>query len=69
MVNYALIRYFISVLYGASYLVAIAHTTIFYPLSSHCNSLEDLVPLDFIYAYLILKWIEVTWLNKRLSIY
>ena len=34
-----------------------------YPIieSSHCNSFEDQVPVDFIYGYLIFKWVAVAW--------
>ena len=28
---------------------------------SHCNSLEDRVPVDFIYGYPIFQWVAVTW--------
>ena len=35
--------------------------------SSHCNSFEDLAPVDFIYGCLIFKWIAETWLWWHVS--
>ena len=30
-------------------------------LSSHSNSVEDRVPVDFIYGYMIFNWVALTW--------
>ena len=42
-------------------LVAFTGTSIMVPyLSSQCNSLEDRVPVDFIYGYPLCQWVAVT---------
>ena len=37
-------------------------------LLSHCNSFDDRAPVDEIYGCPIFKWVEVTWLNDRVSV-
>ena len=34
--------------------------------SSHCNSFEDLAPVDFIYGCQIFKWVAVAWLKETI---
>ena len=33
--------------------------------SSHCNSLDDWAPVDFIYGCPIFKWVAETWLHEK----